>query len=72
MEKAFKRIDPLDTSQATNSRPGKGGMAQQLKSLAGPNGNVGGMWPWRGYAGFRFADARGAEGVVVNPSRTVG
>lgn len=62
MEKAFKRIDPLDASQATNSRPGKGGMAQQLKSLAGPNGNVGGMWPWRGYAGFRFADARGAEG----------
>ena len=54
MEKTFKGSEPPNGSSTA-----KGGMAQQLKALAA---GAGGMWPWRGYAGFRFADARGAEG----------
>ncbi|MEZ3135659.1 AAA domain-containing protein [Stutzerimonas kunmingensis] len=54
MEKSFSGTDLSNRSSAA-----KGGMAQQLKALAA---GTAGMWPWRGYAGFRFADARGSEG----------
>lgn len=52
MEKTFKGSEPSNRLSTA-----KGGMAQQLKALAA---GTGGMWPWCGYAGFRFADARGA------------
>lgn len=54
MANAFK--NPETASSSSNL---KGGMAEQLKALTAGSG---GMWPWRGYAGFRFADARGSEG----------
>jgi len=58
MESAFKEAAPVKAQAAQ----AKGGMAQQLQALTGQTGKRAGMWPWRGYAGFRFADARGAEG----------
>jgi len=58
MESAFKEAAPAK-AQAAHA---KGGMAEQLQALTGQRGKSAGMWPWRGYAGFRFADARGAEG----------
>ncbi|MDH1405068.1 AAA domain-containing protein [Pseudomonas putida] len=54
MEDAFQNPKPASSSSHL-----KGGMAEQLKALTA---GAGGMWPWRGYAGFRFADARGSEG----------
>ncbi|UQS13307.1 AAA domain-containing protein [Pseudomonas sp. HS6] len=53
MVNAFKSPEPAGNVSL------KGGMAEQLKALTA---GAGGMWPWRGYAGFRFADARGSEG----------
>jgi serine/threonine protein kinase/KaiC/GvpD/RAD55 family RecA-like ATPase len=54
MEKSFKGSESSHKSSIA-----KGGASQQPKAPAGWRG---GMWPWRGYAGFRFVDARGAEG----------
>ncbi len=57
MEKTFKGSEPPNGSSTA-----KGG-TQQRKALAA---GTGGMWPWRGYAGFRFADAHSGVMSTAN------
>ena len=57
--KAIEKIEKtFKASTGVNTRPAKSGSLQdQLKSIgANP------MYPWKGYAGFRFVDAKGNEG----------
>lgn len=64
MRKAFK--GELQPEQPSSVAPNVGkSLAQQLSnlSLKGKGADhPSGMWPWKGYAGFRFADSRGKEG----------
>ncbi len=50
---AFSDSQPDDKSQARG-----GSLRDQLQSKLGRNG----MFPWKGYAGFRFVDSKGKEG----------
>ncbi|RBL67627.1 hypothetical protein C3E98_030890, partial [Pseudomonas sp. MWU13-2625] len=57
---AIKKIRSAFTeSQTDNKSQNKGGsLRDQLQSKFGRNG----MFPWKGYAGFRFVDSKGKEG----------
>jgi len=58
MRKAFKDVSQPEKSDAASPTAGKS-LAQQLSnlSLKGKGADQpSGMWPWKGYAGFRFAD----------------
>ncbi len=64
MRKAFKGEPELEQPGTVAPTGGKS-LAQQLSnlSLKGKGADhPSGMWPWKGYAGFRFADSRGKEG----------
>lgn len=50
---AFSDVQPDDKSQARG-----GSLRDQLQNKLGRNG----MFPWKGYAGFRFVDSKGKEG----------
>ncbi|WP_395605477.1 nuclease-related domain-containing protein [Pseudomonas sp. B16120] len=68
MAKAFgpKELPPEPVAGST-----KGKSFDVLKQLKKPEAGHG-VWPWRGYAGFRFANSRGADGefdlVIVTHS----
>jgi serine/threonine protein kinase len=53
MEAAFSDTQPDEKSQARG-----GSLRDQLQNKLGRNG----MFPWKGYAGFRFVDSKGKEG----------
>jgi serine/threonine protein kinase len=65
MAKAFK---PNEATLQSGSPSAKGNSFAVLKQLKKADG----MWPWKGYAGFRFANSRGSEGefdlVIVTHS----
>lgn len=64
MRKAFQGETQSDQTGAAAPANGKS-MAQQLSKLSLKGKDTeqsSGMWPWKGYAGFRFADSRGKEG----------
>ena len=52
IEEAFSDAQLAGKSQA------KGSIRDQLLNNLGRNG----MFPWKGYAGFRFVDSKGKEG----------
>ncbi|MCQ4275628.1 AAA domain-containing protein [Stutzerimonas degradans] len=77
MRKAFKGEPELEQPGTVAPTGGKS-LAQQLSnlSLKGKGADhPSGMWPWKGYAGFRFADSRGKEGefdlVVVTHKNVI-
>lgn len=52
IQKAFQK------PKVTGSKPVRGGSLQdQLRSIGGSS-----MFPWKGYAGFRYVDSKGKEG----------
>ena len=57
--KAIEKIEKAFTAKIVeNSKSGKSGTLQdQLKNIGGNP-----MFPWKGYAGFRFNDSKGNEG----------
>ena len=57
---AIEKIKEAFSAQPTKQRPIRGGSLQaQLKSTGLASD---GMFPWKGYAGFRFVDSKGKEG----------
>lgn len=58
---AIKKIEKAFSSKiSAPSKPNRGGSLQDQLKGSGLTQN--GMYPWKGYAGFRFVDARGKEG----------
>lgn len=57
---AINRIKAAFSDKSTDKKslPQGGSLRDQLQSQLGRNG----MFPWKGYAGFRFVDAKGKEG----------
>ncbi len=51
IQQAFKK------PQATGHKPIGGSLQDQLRSIGGSS-----MFPWKGYAGFRYVDSKGKEG----------
>jgi len=61
MEAAFDEKNAPPSMAERKSKRNQTAMAQQLNSLVG-NKAQSGMWPWKGYAGFRFSDSKGKDG----------
>src|SRR5690554_346907 len=58
--KAIESIQEAFSNKPNSSQPkvaGGGSLKDQLRSLSGNP-----ILPWKGYAGFRFVDAKGNEG----------
>ena len=57
---AIKKIGAAfsDTQRNDKSKTRGGSLQDQLQNKCGRNG----MFPWKGYAGFRFVDSKGKEG----------
>lgn len=61
MEIAFDDKTAPPSMDERKSKRTQGAMAQQLSSLLGDKTQPG-IWPWKGYAGFRFSDSKGKDG----------
>lgn len=57
---AIEKIKEVFSDRQPDSKPQSGGtsLRDQLQNKLGRNG----MFPWKGYAGFRFVDSKGKEG----------
>lgn len=57
---AIKKITAAFSDSQPESKPLSGGasLRDQLQNKLGRSG----MFPWKGYAGFRFVDSKGKEG----------
>jgi hypothetical protein len=71
IHKIAKAFGPKELPPEPGSGPTKGKSFDVLKQLKKPESGHG-IWPWRGYAGFRFANSRGSDGefdlVIVTHS----
>ncbi|WP_414433223.1 AAA domain-containing protein [Alcanivorax sp. IL2] len=61
MEAAFDEKSAPPSMAERKSKQNQTAMAQQLSSLVGSKPQPG-IWPWKGYAGFRFSDSKGKDG----------
>lgn len=58
IERMAKAFAPNEEVAQPGTPTAKGNSFAVLKQLKKPDG----VWPWKGYAGFRFANSRGSDG----------
>ncbi|KES23064.1 AAA domain-containing protein [Pseudomonas sp. AAC] len=58
IERMAKAFAPNEEVAQSGTPTARGNSFAVLKQLKKPDG----MWPWKGYAGFRFANSRGSDG----------